>query len=81
MKKIILIGVIAILMLTGCTQEKIVYVDLNGSIIPTKKHYNTLDFNIVCDQNGYAYYQYGTSLAPVLVNKIYGTYITKCSDL
>jgi hypothetical protein len=74
---------------SGCDDEpKIVYVDSNGTVITPKPKYERLNAKIVCDKYGYAYYLIKhksingyESLAPVLYNKTYGTYIFKCSEL
>ena len=75
---IVLLG----LSVQGCSKEKIVYVDSNGSVIKQKPEFRPLRAEVVCDANGYAYYKsVNGSLSPILHNGLYGAYIQKCSSL
>lgn len=82
------------LLLVGCSEDKIVYVqvDANGTIIKQinshKPKYKTINPEIVCDTFGNAYYYNRagqmngySNLAPVMYNGPYGAYIKRCKDL
>jgi len=91
MKKIItavsILGVM--LLLSGCESKvitKIVYVDLNGSVINTKPALKTFNREIECDTRGYAYYVENKnytyeSHTPILENLTYGAYQVLCEDI
>jgi len=81
--KTLVIIVLSLVGLSGCTEKERVYVDINETEIQT---YERLKAEIVCDVNNNAYYKTPShnayySYTPVLYNGVYGTYIVPCDDL
>ena len=60
--KYLLLSFFGIMILTGCNNERIVeiYVDENGTKT-YKNRFETVDFKVVCDKHGYAYYSWMVS--------------------
>lgn len=82
----LLLSILVLLLLAGCSdKETIVYVDVNGTIIPKYEQLKVTP-KIRCDSRGYAYYEsswtHGYSLTPILRNiSGVGAYQALCKDL